>query len=187
MPLPAPAIDRSLLHTRTIVCEGFARSDGLYDIDGWITDVRSYSFPNHDRGTIAAGEPLHAMGIRLTVEETFMIRDVVAVTDFAPLHICAAVTPNFRRLIGMRLAPGFTVAARKAIRGTDGCTHLLDLLGPIATTAFQTISGRHFGRRDPDAPPPDARLVNSCHGWRDDGAMVQREFPDLYKGPRRGS
>jgi hypothetical protein len=44
MPLPAPAVDRSASHTRQIVCEGFERADGLYDIDGWLTDTKAFVF-----------------------------------------------------------------------------------------------------------------------------------------------
>ena len=93
MPLPAPTEDRELLHTRTIECRGYLRADGMWDIDGWMTDIKTYNFPNHDRIEIKAGEPLHGMGLRLTVDDTLTIRDCVAVTDFSPFTLCGNITP----------------------------------------------------------------------------------------------
>ena len=67
MPLPDPTSERTLLHTRTITCEGYARDDGLWDIDGWMTDVKTYDAPNQDRNGIPAGEPHVAGGAELTI------------------------------------------------------------------------------------------------------------------------
>src|SRR5512143_596133 len=69
MPLSRPPRSRKLLHTRTVQCYGYQREDGLWDIEGHMTDVKTYSFTNKDRGgEIRAGEPLHAMSIRLTLD-----------------------------------------------------------------------------------------------------------------------
>jgi len=37
MPL-SPPVGRQHLHTRRVVCQGFFRDDGLWDIEGRITD-----------------------------------------------------------------------------------------------------------------------------------------------------
>jgi hypothetical protein len=182
MPLPAPRTDRELIHTRTITCAAYGRADGLYDIDGWMTDVKTYTFVNHDRGQIPPGEPLHGMGLRLTIDEGYTIHEAVAVTDYAPMNKCANVTPNFEKLVGLKLAAGFKRAAREVLGGTAGCTHLLDLLGPMATTAFQTIYGKKLGQPRVKTGRPPA-LLNSCYGWATDGAMVKREYPEFYTGP----
>src|SRR5688572_15391351 len=137
MPLPPGSPERKRLHTRHIVCEGYERADGLYEIDGWITDVRGYPMLNRDRGTIPAGEPLHGMGLRLTIDGEYLIHDCVAVTDFAPMRVCAQATPNFKRLIGLKMVGGFTKKVQGAVGGVEGCTHLIDLLKPMAVTAFQ--------------------------------------------------
>ena len=44
MPLPKNDIDRELLHVRNIQCKGYKRSDGLWEIDGWLTDIKTYEF-----------------------------------------------------------------------------------------------------------------------------------------------
>ncbi len=68
MPLPSPSVPRKHIHTRRIVCEAFERADGLWDIEANMTDVKS-----HDVDRACAGEPLHDMWVRLTLDTTFVI------------------------------------------------------------------------------------------------------------------
>ena len=67
MPL-SPAAPRQHIHTRIVDCRGYRRADGLWDIEGHITDVKTYDFGNHFRGAIAAGTPVHDMWVRLTLD-----------------------------------------------------------------------------------------------------------------------
>ncbi|NKB45774.1 MAG: DUF2889 domain-containing protein [Alphaproteobacteria bacterium] len=185
MPLPAPTEDRELLHTRTIECRGYQRADGMWDIDGWMTDIKTYNFPNHDRVEIKAGEPLHGMGLRVTVDDTLTIRDCVAVTDFSPFTMCGNITPNFKALIGLRITQGLTKNVQERLGGTQGCTHLVELIKPIATTAFQTLVGKRMGKLSAALKsgaikrPP---ILDTCHAWAQDGEIVKREFPSHYTG-----
>ena len=48
MPLSGPA-PRKLIYMREIRCTGFEREYGLLDIEGRITDVKSYGFETQDR------------------------------------------------------------------------------------------------------------------------------------------
>src|SRR3954454_24954269 len=138
MPLSRPA-PREHLHSRRVTCQGFRRDDGLWDIEGHLTDVKTYGFGNDDRGTIEPGDPIHEMWIRLTLDDGFAVRAVEVVTDKSPFAVCPAITPNFQRLVGLRIAAGWTARVRELLGGVEGCTHLVELLGPVATTAFQTI------------------------------------------------
>ncbi len=185
MPLPVATTERKLLHTRTITCEGYERADGHWDIDAWMTDIKSYSFPNRDRGQVPVGEPLHGMGFRITYDDRMTIIDAVAVTDFSPFRICPNITPTFKDLVGLRMTPGFTKTVKEKFGGIKGCVHLVELLGPIATTAFQTIAGKRFAkmseapRREIKIKPP---LIDTCHAWDATGPIVQREFPQFFAG-----
>jgi len=185
MPLPPPATGRTKLHTRRITCEGFLRDDGLWDIDGWITDVKEEAYRNFDRGEIPAGVPLHGMGLRITIDEDYKIVDAVAVTDFSPYRICPDVTPAFQKLVGLSLTRGFKRSVRELLGGTHGCVHLVDLLGPMATTAMQTaafkrnVALRAAGAKGAAVKPP---FFDTCHTWASDSPVVKREFPALYTG-----
>jgi hypothetical protein len=204
MPLSAPAA-RRLLHTRKVTCQGFFRDDGLWDIEGHITDEKHYVSKGDWRGDLQPGEYVHNMWIRLTVDEKMVIRDVEAATDNSPYRVCGDVAPNFRRLIGLRIAGGFRRQVRERVGGTQGCTHIVELLGPVATTAYQTIHSdkawelirahkaaqaaargeKPPARRRPRTPeelqPPP--VMNTCHAWASDGEAVRRWAPLFFTGP----
>jgi hypothetical protein len=197
MPL-SPPVGRQHLHTRRVTCQGFFREDGLWDIEGRITDEKSYEHANEWRGPLKPGDFVHDMSIRLTLNDRFTIVDVDAVTDKSPYRICGDVTPDFKKLIGLRVGGGFHREVRARLGGVHGCTHIVELLGPVATTAFQTVSSgkareldrAHRAKSDPapkaDAPSKPSRkpyVIDTCHAWAADGPVVKRWAPDFYTGP----
>ena len=71
--LPDP-VARRPVHTRRISFEGFLREDDLWDIDCTLSDTKSVPIPMRERGVLPAGEPIHHMRVRLTVDDTLTIR-----------------------------------------------------------------------------------------------------------------
>jgi len=185
MPLTDPA-PRKLIHTRDIQCRGFERADGHWDIEAHMTDVKTYGVTNRAHDEIPAGTPMHEMWMRITLDQRMTILAMEAVTDHAPFRVCPEITPNFQRLVGLRIGPGFNTRVRELVGGTEGCTHLVELMGPIGTTAFQTMAGRYRDSempRDPNKPPPRPPLIDTCHAFASDGELVQAEFSAFYTGP----
>jgi cation diffusion facilitator CzcD-associated flavoprotein CzcO len=201
MPL-SPPVARQPLHTRRVVCQGYFREDGLWDIEGRITDEKSYEHANEWRGPLAPGDFVHDMSIRLTLDHKFTIVDVEAVTDKSPYRICGDIAPDFKKLIGLRIAGGFHREVRARLGGVHGCTHIVELLGPVATTAFQTVSSRKASElnrayreksgtlppiADADAASAKPRrkpyMIDNCHAWASDSEVVKRWVPDFYSGP----
>ncbi len=202
MPL-SPPVGRQHLHTRRVTCQGFFRDDGLWDIEGRITDTKTYEHPNEWRGPIKAGEFVHDMSVRLTLDHRFTIVDVEAVTDSSPYRVCGSVAPDFRKLIGLRVGAGFHREVRARLGGVHGCTHIVELLGPVATTAFQTVSsskarelnrthrvktGALLSSDEPEAPAPRKPprrpyVIDTCRAWASDGEVVRRWAPAFYTGP----
>lgn len=189
MPL-SPAPLRQHIHTRQLECRGYRRTDGLWDIEGHLVDIKTYGFDSDYRGRVEAGDPVHEMWIRLTVDDDLIVRAVEAVTDKSPFPVCPAITPNFARLEGLSIRPGFLSKVRERLGGIEGCTHLVELMGPIATTAYQTIYPyrRRLSHAEGDAPPQPPkerpRLIGTCHAFRSDGEIVKRLWPDYYTGSR---
>lgn len=199
MPLSPPA-ERELLHSRDIVLRGYYRPDGLYDIEAQLTDSKSYGSSNHDRGYIEAGEPIHGMWLRLTVDENRTIVACEAASDYTPYSICPTAAPNFSLLAGLRIKPGFLKEAANRVGGTVGCTHLRELLQQIATTAYQTIDPARAKREadaagEPDTPGSDRldiritakmggapAILNTCIAYGTDSPVVRRRWPELYTG-----
>lgn len=182
MPLSPPS-PREKLHTRAIVIDGYRREDGLFDIEARLADTKTYAFATADRGEIAPGVPLHGMLMRLTVDEDMTVVAAEANTEHGPFAMCPAITPNFARLAGLRIGPGWTRKVKALVGGVEGCTHLVELLGPMATVAFQTLVVVRR-QRSPDAAGPPPALLDTCHAYAADSPMVARRWPDHAKATR---
>jgi len=188
MGLPAP-VEREAFHNRRIEVAGFRRGDGMWDIEAHMTDTKTYGFENDWRGRIEPGEPLHDMWLRVTLDDALVVRDVAAAADAHPFRICPEITGNFRALIGETIGAGWSRRVRALLGGVAGCTHLVDLLGPIGTIAFQTIkSARAQGLvkdskpQDRSGPRPRPAVIDTCHAMRADGEVVQKLWPAFYTG-----
>jgi hypothetical protein len=198
MPLSDPQ-ERELLHLRDIALRGYRRADGLFDVEAELRDTKSYGFGNQDRGWIAPGEPLHHMRARMTVDEDMLIVAFEAVTERGPYAICPQAAPNFGSLVGLRVGRGFMRAANERVGGTMGCTHLRELLQPMATVAFQTLYAVRAKRERPaanaeataeanaqatgaqaaESKPP---LLGTCLAYAPDSPVVKRYWPQAYTG-----
>lgn len=183
MPL-SPAVPREPMHRREVECRGYRRADGLWDIEGHLVDTKTYAFDNAWRGRVEPGTPVHEMWIRLTLDTALNIKAVEAQTDFSPYEMCGGITPDFQKLVGLRIAPGFTAKTKELLGGAKGCTHLVELLGPMATTAFQTIfTAKGGGKwRDPGAKGRP-RFLDTCHALASTSEVVKRFWPEFYKEP----
>jgi hypothetical protein len=185
MPL-SPPTPRKRIHKRTVTCEGFLRDDGLWDIEGRIIDTKTYAFLSHDRGEVPAAEPIHSMRVRLTMDDEFLIHAAEAVTEHSPSRICPNIPRSFEKLVGLSIAPGWRTQTRQLLGGLNGCTHMVDLLVPIATTAFQTIypwnNGRERSSTGAWVDKTRPRQLDSCHALVSDGEIVKRRWPQFYTG-----
>lgn len=177
MPLQ-PATDRLPVHTRSIVCQGFRREDGLWDIEAHLLDTRDEVLATFGRGQIEPGEPLHEMFMRMTVDDELRVTDIQASIERAPYPACPYFpAERFSKLIGQQIAPGWTARVRMALGGTHGCTHLVELLGPLATTAIQTVYAWRGESLDSTHHQPPEDFINSCHSLIDTGEAARRLWP----------
>ena len=180
MPLSPPA-PREPIHTREIECRGYRREDGLWDIEGHLIDTKTYGFANQHRGRVEAGEPVHEMWLRITIDEALLIHDIEAVTDESPYAMCPGITPNFEQLKGLRIGPGWNRSVQQRVGGVRGCTHLVELLRPIATTAFQTLVAAR-SKQDDRTRTGRPRWINTCHAHATTSPVVKVRWPEFYTG-----
>ena len=192
MPLSTP-VTREHIHTRGIDLRGYVRQDGLYDIEARLVDTKTYSFHNEFKGEMTPGMPVHEMVMRLTVDDNFLIHAVEAVTENSPYPVCPEITPNFKRLEGQRMGRGWNKTVRGLLGGVQGCTHLVELLGPMATVAFQTIRPyqrwkikRQLEPGQEDSTTQRPFMLDSCHAWGSTSPVVKRWMPKFYTGPDAG-
>ncbi|TFY99393.1 DUF2889 domain-containing protein [Ramlibacter henchirensis] len=189
MPLPEPAARRHL-HTRSVTYHGFLREDGLWDIEGELADVKTYSFDRSDGREMPPGSPIHHMRIRLTVDEDMVIRAIAVSMDSTPFGECQQGKDPMQQMVGVRLGPGWRQAIEKALGGVRGCTHLRELLFNMATAAYQTVfPWRERERREAGIGPqhntePPYHL-GRCIAWDTTGAVTLRYYPQFFGRPLR--
>jgi len=176
MPLPEPTAARTPLHRRTIEIRGWKREDGLYDIEGHLLDRKDVDF-KLSTGVRPAGQPVHSMWLRITVDAKLHIVEAAASTDEMPYPgECDRVTPDYAKLVGLAIRPGYNQRVKELLGGVRGCTHLTELAGTLATAAFQTLAGQVA--QDPERKPFQ---LDKCHALATDGPAVERYYPKWHK------
>jgi hypothetical protein len=188
MPLSPPS-KRDPVHTRQIQCRGYRRDDGLWDIEGHLLDTKSAK-PSETNKTPDDVMVIHDMWLRLTIDDALMVHDAEAVMDISPYRICPDIAPNFDNLSGIRIKPGWRQEANRRVGGVKGCTHLVELLGPMATVCYQTLYGGgptvdatqnpSDGAKKRSPPQQKPHFINKCHAHRSDGDIVKKYWPEFY-------
>ena len=184
MALPQSA-NREKLHHRKIDCEGFRRGDGLWDIEAHLVDTRSYDCgydADHRGGMIKAGEPVHDMWLRLTLDLDFTIHDAVASSDATPFPVCPRACAAMQKLIGIRIGSGWMKEVRSKIGSDISCTHLMDLLGPLSATAYQTLHAALEEREKAKSARSKPKILDTCIALASDGDVVKDRWPEFYQG-----
>lgn len=163
MPLP-PTIDREEIHHRQISMKAWRRCDGLYDIEAHLVDTKPFPFQRLMRpDPVAPGEPLHDLWLRLVLDGDFTVREIVAAADVTPFELCRQATATLSVLVGERIGPGWSKIVRERLRGNASCTHLAELMLPIATTALQGIRGvRPASDRFESGSGARPRMIDTC-------------------------
>ena len=177
-------VTREELHFRRIDMRGWRRSDGLYEVEGRVTDRKPYAFkaPNGPK-VVPANEPIHDMGVKLVFDENMLVHDVVAFTDSAPYQDCYAAGQTLEVLKGVRIASGWSGEVHRRLGGEKSCTHLMQILIPLATTAFQTVTMVQLARPDVFDANGKPVKVDSCYAYAANREVVMRKWPAFYTGP----
>ena len=177
MPLSPPA-PRTLKHVRRVNYQGFERDDGLWDIEGELHDSKAYDATSFRDPTKQrpAGEAIHHMWLRVTVNRQLVVQAVDVAMDSHPLNGCTEAQAALQRMVGCSMARGWRQAIQKHLGGVESCTHLRELLFNLATAAFQSVPAV-FSSSDPAEPP---RHLGQCTGRDFNGQGVKEFFPQFY-------
>lgn len=178
----SPPVTRALHQTRTIVCTGYSREDGLWDIEAHMVDTKPFdvSEPRNGQPKLA-GQPLHEMKIRITINADMLIHEAEAVTIHAPFNLCVVPPTVFPKLKGLSIKKGWKAGIAEVMGGAKGCTHLRELLNSLATVSYQTVAGApdYFAKMDKGEVEPF--YIGSCHVYEEGSPVVKRLYPDYYK------
>ncbi|HUH88293.1 MAG TPA: DUF2889 domain-containing protein [Pusillimonas sp.] len=189
MPLPLPDVPRELLHTRSVRVDAYARSDGQWDLDAELIDVKDYDFPRENGTTHKKGVPVHNMHLRVTVDKDFTITAAQAAYDAAPFdENCFSIAPAYHKLVGLNLLRKFRHAVKDRFGQAAGCTHLTELSYLLPTVAVQCMAGRMREERARTGKQSDKKPfeLDGCHALRTDGPVAAKHYPRWYVAPERG-
>lgn len=178
MPLPITEVERELRHTRRVRFEGYRRADGLWDIEAHLTDVKNHDYPLQT-GVRRAGQPIHEMWVRITIDRALNVVDALAVSDAVPYPGgCEQAPPHYRKLIGLNLRRGFRRKAHELLGGVQGCTHLTEMLAGLPTAAIQTFAGEAREDRGDGAKPFQ---LDQCLALETSSETVRRWYPKWHR------
>ena len=176
MPLPPPDCTRQAAHRRSITVASYARSDGLWDLEGHLTDIWPEPVTKAG-GVLPGGQPMHEMWLRLTLDRTATIVAAHATTDAGPYDgVCGEITPDYAKLVGVQIGRGYRDTIRRLFGRTAGCTHLNELAAVMGSAAMQAMWDDL--PRQPDVKPFS---LDGCHALDTAGPQVLKFFPRWYQ------
>jgi len=183
---------RQHLHSRTVEFNAYHRSDGLFDIEARMRDLRRYDTIAPERGLLSAGDPIHDMTVTATIDDQLVVRAITSRMLATPFGYCRQVEDNLQAMIGARMSRGWRRAVSERIENTGSCTHLRELLVNMATAALQTVPIWHAQQRFQEgkaATPGGTRpnYLGQCHGWKLDGPVVLTHFPQFFQPQKPAS
>lgn len=182
-------IQREEIHHRSIELRFYRRSDGLHEVEGRLIDRKAHPFRRMLSGDVMpAGTPLHDISVRLVVDETMMVHDVGVTMAATPYGLCREAERTLEPLKGVRIGSGWNAKVREMLGGAASCTHVRELLGPMATTVYQGLAPQRIAElQQPGNEAKRRARVDSCYAYSGEREVVARLWPELYRGtPARG-
>ena len=159
------------IHTRKIEINAFDLGDHRVLVEGELLDTRPVGSIHHLLASIRVQGP------------DLTITHVDAEMKRIPRDACPEALPAVQKLSGLRIISGYTQRVKDLIGDVKGCSHLTSLfltMGPVAVQGYFAAYGRKGTARAP-GNPAFARLLNSCHVWREDGPYVRSLMAALKK------
>ncbi|THF63725.1 DUF2889 domain-containing protein [Pseudothauera nasutitermitis] len=178
MPLSSPKRPRQRVHVRRIEVEGYRREDGLLELEASLTDVKDVDYQIAS-GMRRAGDPVHAMRVRVAIDAAFNIVEAEACSDWVPYPGgCDTIGPAYGRLVGLNLVRGFRRTVGEMFADVRGCTHITELLYSLSTAAIQTYAT--FQRDNADHGEKPFQL-DRCHALDTGSETVRRYYPKWHR------
>lgn len=174
---------REELHHRQVNMKFYRRSDGLYEVEGHLTDSKSHPFMRQlGQKNLEPGDPVHDIIVRLVIDTDLQVHDVRATMLATPFGVCRGAQQTLDGLIGLTIAKGWNKKVRDLLGGSKSCTHIMEMLGPMATTAYQGLAPQRIERTNkPENEHLRRAKVDSCYAYSAEREIVARLWPDLAR------
>ncbi|KVQ82638.1 hypothetical protein WK07_09440 [Burkholderia multivorans] len=176
-------VTREPLHTRQITFEGFKRSDGLFEIEGYLTDRKPHDFaPPSSPRVVPANEPIHDLGLRVVFDLDMIVHEVETFIRAYPYRECPGGGATLQALVGLRIGAGWSGEVRKRLPPGDTCTHLREILIPLATAAIQTVNPlRSQTLLDATDASGKPLKIDSCFAYGASRELVLQRWPAFHR------
>ncbi|MBN3776420.1 DUF2889 domain-containing protein [Burkholderia sp. Ac-20345] len=181
-----PGVTREPLHTRHISFEGFRRSDGLFEIEGQVTDRKPQDFtPPSGLRVVPANESIHDIGLRVVFDLDMIVREVSTFIRAYPYRECPGGGESLQALVGLRIGAGWSGEVRKRLPPGDTCTHLREILIPLATAAIQAVNPlRSQTLLDATDAGGKPLKIDSCYAYGASRELVMQRWPAFHRPVR---
>lgn len=177
---------REPIHHRQIELGFYRRADGLYEVEGRLLDTKSHPFRRQlSTEDLPAGAPLHDIVVCLVIDDGMLIHEAWATMATTPFDVCQGATNTLAPLQGLRIGSGWGRQVRERLGGAASCTHIAELLGPMATTAFQGLAPQRLATLNaPGSEAERSAKVDSCYAYGAQREVVARLWPQLHRPAR---
>jgi hypothetical protein len=154
----------------------------LFEIEGRLLDRKSEPFRRlfQDRDT-PPGTALHDILVRLVVDESLLVHDASAALAASPFVLCRGAADTLAPLKGLRIGAGWNKRVRELLGGAASCTHIVEMLGPMATTAYQGMAPQRLARMAQAGNDEHKSKIDSCYSYGKDREVVARLWPHLNR------
>lgn len=183
-PVQAGAVrpGRKRLHMRSIELHGYQRDDGLFEVEASMVDRKPDDYKLIRGGRVVpAGEAVHDLSVRIVFDADLVVHDIETATHSAPHPECAGGGAGLKALRGAVMSRGWTTKVRELTGGARSCTHLRELLLPLATVALQSLSALRSQRPEPVDASGRPLKIDSCHAYAAQSPVVLRYWPQHHE------
>jgi Protein of unknown function (DUF2889) len=109
------------------------------------------------------------------------VHEIDSYTDSAPYTRCPEAGQSLQALVGLRMAEGWTRDVRQRLAGARGCTHLREILSPLATAAYQALGLIYAKAPDLLKDNGEPRKIDSCYAYAAEGELVLKRWPRFHR------
>ena len=163
--------------------QAYAREDGLYDVEGHLTDTKPQDFTVTAGPLRPAGTAIHGMWLRLTIDDQFLVHEIAAATDASPYGDCLGAPPTLQAMVGVRIGAGWTREIKERLGGVKCCTHLMEMLAPLGTVAFQSLIAIVRARATATDANGRPLAIDSCYALAGHRSVVAIRWPEHATRP----
>jgi hypothetical protein len=172
------------IHTRNIQISTYETDTEKLIVEGILKDNLLISHFDTS-GEKHLPNTVHHMVVRILIGTTsFKIVDIEVEMPVFPHKDCGETKKSLDKIIGMRIAPGFTEKVKNMLGGTNSCSHLKTLVLSMASAAVQGFCVHRTREPKTDDSTPDlmnSYVIDTCWVWSKDGPLAIQKMENAKR------